>query len=362
MTSLPSVASSAFPVLKTLLDYLHRMHGHRDRQQIHAVLLLATRALFGAREGELVRIARHVGASYALPLARLRGDAVETLDLCGSGLEQANLLELRPALQACVAAGERIAFGQDDARCEQVPLLRNGETFAVLSLWRAEPFNDDELVLLDMLCRLFVEHLNLIDYAETDTLTGLLNRKTFDDNLTQVLENVSGRADEDAAGVDSPRRREPHAEAQHWLAVADIDHFKSVNDTHGHIIGDEVLILFSRLMRHSFRFNDQLFRFGGEEFVMVLQPTSQRDAQAVLNRFRQEMAGHVFPIVGKVTVSIGFTSIRPNDTPTELVGRADQALYFAKTNGRNRVECYDDLLRDGLIHQVAVEKPKAELF
>jgi diguanylate cyclase (GGDEF)-like protein len=147
-----------------------------------------------------------------------------------------------------------------------------------------------------------------------------------------------------------------------WLAVADIDHFKQVNDTYGHIIGDEVLLLVAQLMRQSFRLGDQLFRFGGEEFVTVLQPVTQDDAQMVLDRFRHNLKNYEFPIVGRVTISIGFTQIHPIDTPTELVGRADQALYFAKQNGRDRVVSYEFLRATGELADQQVDKPKVELF
>ena len=115
-------------------------------------------------------------------------------------------------------------------------------------------------------------------------------------------------------------------------------------------------------MRQSFRFDDQLFRFGGEEFVTVLQPASQADAFTVLDRFRSNIENHDFPIVGRLTISIGFTRIDALDSPTELVGRADQALYFAKQAGRNRVESYEDLYAAGLIPDSHNAKPKAELF
>jgi diguanylate cyclase (GGDEF)-like protein len=209
---------------------------------------------------------------------------------------------------------------------------------------------------------LFLDHLSLIEYAETDTLTGLLNRKTFDENLNRILANV-GNDDTLLEQHPYPHRRHARkAGVSNWLAVADIDHFKRINDTHGHIIGDEVLLLVAQFMRQSFRFDDQLFRFGGEEFVTVLQPAGQGDAFTVLERFRTKIETHDFPIVGQLTISIGFTRIDALDSPTELVGRADQALYFAKQSGRNRVESYEDLLAAGLIVDNLPHKTDIELF
>jgi diguanylate cyclase (GGDEF)-like protein len=147
-----------------------------------------------------------------------------------------------------------------------------------------------------------------------------------------------------------------------WLAVMDIDHFKRINDSFGHIIGDEVLILLSQLMRDSFRLHDQLFRFGGEEFVAVLRTGSAEDTARILERFRERVAENAFPLVGQVTISIGYTLVDPLDTPTELVARADSALYYAKQNGRNLVACYEDLRTAGLIGGGQAKAAEIELF
>ena len=88
----------------------------------------------------------------------------------------------------------------------------------------------------------------------------------------------------------------------YWLAVIDIDHFKRVNDLSGHLIGDEVLLLLARQMRVNFRFHDQLYRFGGEEFVVLMRCTNHADALAALERFRHQIEIHAFPQVGPITV------------------------------------------------------------
>jgi diguanylate cyclase (GGDEF)-like protein len=125
----------------------------------------------------------------------------------------------------------------------------------------------------------------------------------------------------------------------------DIDHFKSVNDNFGHLIGDEVLILLGHhLMRSSFRLNDQLYRFGGEEFVLLLQCSCEQEMGQVLERFRSTVENFEFPQAGRVTVSIGFTRLREDDTPDVAFGRADKSVYYAKGNGRNQVCSYDGLV------------------
>ena len=129
--------------------------------------------------------------------------------------------------------------------------------------------------------------------------------------------------------------------------MVDIDHFKRVNDNHGHLIGDELLLLVSQLMRSSFRFDDTLYRFGGEEFVILLRAPARDHARIAFERFRKRLASHDFPRVGSVTASIGFTEIRDLDLPSSAFERADQAVYFAKESGRNQSRCFEDLLDRG---------------
>lgn len=129
----------------------------------------------------------------------------------------------------------------------------------------------------------------------------------------------------------------------------DIDHFKSVNDRFGHLIGDEVLLLLSRIMRGAFRFSDQLYRFGGEEFVVLLLCSDEADAAAALERFRRVVGEYPFPQAGKITVSIGFTAIEVGDTPAAAFERADRAVYHAKHHGRDQVSNHAELMRQGII-------------
>ena len=135
----------------------------------------------------------------------------------------------------------------------------------------------------------------------------------------------------------------------HWLAIIDIDHFKRINDRFGHLYGDEVLILLARNMKRLFRQRDKLFRFGGEEFVIVLDRTAEASAEIVLDRFRETIEKTHFPQVGKVTVNIGFVRLDKVDVSSAIIGRADQALYYAKQNGRNRVCFYEKLVAQGIL-------------
>ncbi len=203
---------------------------------------------------------------------------------------------------------------------------------------------------------IYKNFLNLIDYSERDSLTGLLNRKTFDKYLHEVQNSLV--AELHFAG---DLRSKVIECGQAALAILDIDHFKKVNDTYGHLFGDEVLIMIANRMKQAFRSNDRLFRFGGEEFVIVLKNISLDQAGAVLDRFRADIEKEPFSHIGKISVSIGFTELNNAQPAAALLGHADEALYFSKDHGRNQVHCYEDLIAAGKLTS-HVDSGEIELF
>ena len=197
------------------------------------------------------------------------------------------------------------------------------------------------------LARIYANQIGLLDYSELDTLTRLLNRKTFDETFDRLLTAPAAESQDDE-DIDD-RRHLLREDTPAWLCVVDIDHFKRINDSFGHLFGDEVLLRLGELMRKTFRDGDRLFRFGGEEFVVILNAPDEKLAAVSFDRFRGSVENHEFPQVGKVTCSIGFTAVSGMDVPTDVVGRADEALYFAKEHGRNQVCCYEKLVAEGMI-------------
>ena len=242
------------------------------------------------------------------------------------------------------------------------PVGPASEPLYLIEITLTEEFTADGRVSLMGLIEYFGNHIALLNYGEADTLTGLASRKTFEKHLFELL----GRANQDNlsanSGSEPVRRTGSSNDSRHWLAVCDIDHFKSINDNFGHLIGDEVLIMMGQLMRTSFRFDDQLFRFGGEEFIVVLQPADVDSAMRTFERFRTEVANQVFSRVGHVTISIGFSQLLPYDTPNDVIDRADEALYYAKQHGRNRVDNYEMLIAAGELQPKQVAKGEVELF
>ena len=154
----------------------------------------------------------------------------------------------------------------------------------------------------------------------TDKLTGLYNRRKLDELLNEQISLA------DRYGTPMS------------IIMLDIDHFKRVNDTHGHGVGDDVLVGMANLLRQNMRETDALGRLGGEEFVVVCRHNNFSESMAAATKLRQAIADHIFPVVGQVTSSLGVASWRADDTATTLLARADEALYRAKHAGRNRVE------------------------
>ena len=159
--------------------------------------------------------------------------------------------------------------------------------------------------------------------ATTDELTGLPNRRQFLARLAAEIERPGGSA-------------------QPALAVLDVDHFKRINDTLGHPSGDAVLRVVARILRSNIRSIDLVGRVGGEEFALMMPNTDIAMAQAICERIRATIAAHRFGapegVPLKVTVSVGLAFRAPEETMSELISRADKALYQSKHDGRNRVQ------------------------
>ncbi len=238
----------------------------------------------------------------------------------------------------------------DDGGNRMVVLPSNSrECQVVMFLGRC--FTQDEEEAVNLLTSIYCNCKALLNDNLRDMLTGMLNRRSFEERVSEI-----------SSLLRRPKSGDQQLHVGDFAAaVMDIDHFKRVNDTYGHIVGDETLITFASIMRASFRASDLLFRFGGEEFVVILTHTKAERVMDALNRFRINIENHVFPQVGQVTVSIGYVLVEGGLLPTELIDRADQALYYAKSHGRNQVCCYEKLVEQGLLAGSAASG-EVELF
>jgi diguanylate cyclase (GGDEF)-like protein len=153
--------------------------------------------------------------------------------------------------------------------------------------------------------------------AQTDRLTGIANRRGIEREIKHEMLRLR-------------RYETPLA-----FAMFDIDHFKHVNDTHGHSVGDDVLREVARIIAGSLRDTDLVARWGGEEFLLVLPETTGEGARLCADRIRLAVAGAALPV--PVTVSAGIHQASPGESLTEILNRTDKQLYQAKNSGRNRV-------------------------
>jgi diguanylate cyclase len=173
--------------------------------------------------------------------------------------------------------------------------------------------------------RLQEEVLRAREDALSDGLTGLANRRSFDMALTNCLAEAAKHA-------NGPS-----------LLLADIDHFKQINDSYGHLFGDKVIRAIAQILKDNVKGKDVAARYGGEEFVILLPDTPLDGARAVAEKIRSTIAAcHILPGSGHgpvdaISVSVGVAHYRDGESPIDFLGRADSALYASKAHGRNRV-------------------------
>lgn len=168
--------------------------------------------------------------------------------------------------------------------------------------------------------RVDTQHGRLNEMASRDGLTDAFNRRSLDLDLQTLV-------DDPKVGTRS-----------HCLAIMDLDNFKALNDQHGHEAGDEILIRLSQIVRNQTRENDRFYRYGGEEFVLLLPDTTLAGARIALvnlfNILERELTGPD----GRVTSSFGLAQLQPSESVEDWLSRADQALFKAKRNGKDRIE------------------------
>jgi diguanylate cyclase (GGDEF)-like protein len=214
-----------------------------------------------------------------------------------------------------------------------VPVFYKGTLSGFLTLGyksNKDPFLKEDVDFLESLtsqAAIAVENAKLFQESTTDGLTGLYHQKYFKSRLKAEFERVI--------------RHKHHL----ILALMDIDHFKRINDTYGHVKGDAVLKGVAKILHHSFRIEDIVARYGGEEFAVMLNEPNPSGAKLVAERIRKRIENHEFEGNIRVTVSIGiyvFQSHEECATEIDMLEKADQALYQAKNTGRNRVIFFEE--------------------
>ncbi|WP_199680154.1 GGDEF domain-containing protein [Xanthomonas sp. CFBP 7698] len=321
------------PLLERMVD----MTAIRDADLLDLSLLRTMREVCAAEELSLLRIAPD---GRTMAETRLRDDG--RLSLTVAELKDA---QMRSQLADVHGPGEAVQLHQDGRALLVYPMMEARGIRTCLRVAGARPPGAAEQAMLQGFARFFQNYRSLLDDAQRDALTGLRNRKTFDDVILRLFSGAQSTTEQ---GV--------------WLGIVDIDHFKRVNDTFGHLYGDEVLLLVAQLMQRTFRQDDLLFRFGGEEFVIVLRGVDRECAVGLFERFRLAVAEHVFPQVGQVTLSTGIVELTQGRLISQSLDEADKALYWAKQHGRNRAAVYAELVGNGQLQHAIQPTGSVDLF
>ena len=246
---------------------------------------------------------------------------------------------LMPYRRALVASSLYFGFALV-VLLSSLPLALSGgwvKTAAVNSVVQFYLTNIMYLLLLALYARYRQSFYRMQLLAGTDSLTTLPNRRQIEPMLEAEIKRLKQLSSRPITTVPSSTDSAAPA-AVCSVLMLDLDHFKSVNDSHGHAIGDQVLREVALRLNHNLRPGEMVARWGGEEFVVVSPSSGKVQAEQLAERLRvavqrETLAGRV-----SVTVSIGVAVYRPGDTASRLLERADTALYRAKKGGRNRVE------------------------
>jgi len=299
----------------------------------------------------------------------------QKLELFKVGKDGKPLSEIHYGKNKCEVVTESIEITEEhqiafqyleSTKHQEYKVHRDGHHLAVFHLFESHNFRvyltvntTDALSSLNAhmingMLQIYRNFCGLLDESQRDELTGLANRTNFDGHIKRIYDLISSQDEALTKDGDQPDR--------FWLAMVDIDNFKNVNDTFGHLYGDEVLVRLSQTMQGLFRQNDLLFRHGGEEFLLITQCKNRQDAEKIFERLRSTVASQDFPQVGQITISIGVVEISENVFPVTLLDYADQALYFSKNNGRNKVTFFEDMLEAGAAKEELIPGGDIELF
>jgi diguanylate cyclase (GGDEF)-like protein len=338
--SIKPAERSHLSMQQRLLDAVIHLTAQRDQEALSDALVSALINLSQARTASVYAIQGELGH----PSAKLVASS-DNLAPKGSHI---TFLKSHPGLRECIEE-ERVIVSQDRGGRRIVFPVMEQQSVVGLVVLQGPDLDNRSQAQAEGLIRIYANQYSLLNHHQRDGLTGLFNRVALQNWLAKTL------------APEHPRRA-ADSEPVGCFAIFDIDHFKRINDSLGHLYGDEVLLIFTELMRESFRFNDLLFRYGGEEFVAVLGDTDLDTALMVLERFRTHVAQHKFPQINQVTVTIGVTRIEPQLLPSTLIDRADKALYYGKNHGRNQVNAFEWLESGRIVNREVAGSRNIELF
>ena len=274
--------------------------------------------------------------------------AVNTIDY----IEEPFIVEKSTKMRQCMEAKKPIIDNIEGTDLFHFfyPVIEAHKTTHIIKFESSE-LRPELLSDIDQLITIFNNQLSILHEKDLDYLTGLFDRQYYNKIISTLC--YPKNKDHFLSGKNS---------AYTHLAILDIDNFKMVNDTYGHLIGDEVLIQFASILKDTFRREDYIFRYGGEEFCIVFKQVKEEEAYELLERFRKRVEEHKFPKITKLTVSIGYVKFGAVENPFSVCDKADRALYYVKKHGRNQIKSYYKLLAEKLIHLDNDEKSEIDIW
>jgi diguanylate cyclase (GGDEF)-like protein len=357
--------------MTTLIDHVLKLSDHRDRDLLELTLSKAVIDLLPVQRIVIARVMTEEGEQRWLEVVRLDakggGKVVDPLRVEFSTLPR---LDDAPDRLRCLQSRAMVEVawaGEEGPRISLLPLFSDSrkDDEGVIEVHSEAALTADALLTIEQLRRIYRNMYFLLEYSDRDALTGLLNRKSLDDAFySAVLEELAGVTGESViagqpAGLEPERRH--RVPANYWLGSVGIDDFDLLNDKHGHLIAEELLLLVARVMNNTFRTYERIYRCGGEHFGVLMHCPDEAQVLATFERFRSNVEKFNFPQVGRATVSCGFTPVTADDSPSSALEKTERTLDFARRDGKNRAYSHLDLMRRGVLGE-AVKFGDADLF
>jgi len=340
---------------KLLLNTILAITSQKETESLQRAYLSAAMALYDLHDATIYKQINRAGTVNLVQIIKLK-DSEYCADASEKYLDELpKIIAIDADIQQCLEL-EDIVINESVPNSVNIllPIINAGGVLLIISL-KGDKSIVASLEAISYMAQIFGNFFTVINEGEYDTLTGLYNRRTFDAKLARMMAIQKSIKHEKWMNKSDIEKRELEVQACAWLVTVDIDYFKRVNDQFGHVAGDEVLLRLSQKMKECFRNTDLLFRFGGEEFVIILEPISYAKVWLALERFRKMVEDYQFPLVGSVTISTGFAGIKEQDYPVTILDYADKALYFAKEHGRNCIHSYEQLLDTGQLVAPEIE-------
>lgn len=345
--------------MANLIEHLIKLTDHRDRDLLELTLAKALIDLVPIQRVLVARVVSEEGVKRWLDIASLDAKGggkvidplrvdFQTLRTVDDHKDRFQSLQTRQRVEIAWA-------GEEGPRITYIPLFQDSrnDDEGVLEIHSESALGEDWLQVIEDVHHVFRNMYNLLAYSDRDALTGLLNRKSLDDTfyraVLEEMDEVEGNSKALEAPVALGQERRHRVPPNYWLGTISVDGFGAINDKNGHLIAEEVLLLVARIMNNTFRTYDRLYRFGGEQFAVLMHCPDEALALAAFERFRANMEKFNFPQVGRVTSCSGFTRINPDDSPSTALERAERAVDHGQHQGHNKVFSHADLVRKGVL-------------